>query len=622
MLPAATSNARICPRCITSEMAYRAEQEKLRQQLLEEKKNRITQALQLKRHVTGAAAAARSTASQLKIAHAKVTYSNDKDLSPNYVKIERPPAESDYTLLYPPPDIGPGMEEWGKAAEDPPLPPDRIREARLEREKILDAQSREVDAITRATAELKDLEGRRLRLEEVLEDSRLDVRHAQLDLIEAEKEKGMLQESIQAVQEDLRSLREKHGKALEEFRVASAKVEAEIKDRRLEAEKEKRMLQEAIETVQEDLRSLREKHGKALEEFRVASAKVGAEIKDERITLENARRELETLRGEKEFVMQQHHTALLGEHENLKRCSLQILEGNFEHLNPNFSGPPIAQEKFFRTTKRSGTFDDSRVSLACFCVTLCNQATMTTRSDSVDKALADKGLVQMTRNSHYTIFLGPDHVRYVVCPSTVDFAVSENAPRDAVIRLYDKFFVHSAYFQNASGLFETLSEWMDGGSKRHEVIFCGHGSGGAVAALSAIHWLHPKVHCVTLGSPPYGNEELRQYLFKQNALNRFHHVIYRNDAVPRKSFFHPDHPNVKLESPGVFHFLDIPEGEPYWTTSDVEVVNVILDIVAQPNTQLVNKRATLSDVVTQANLLDNSLASYESALKGMWEEFG
>ena len=572
MLPAATSNARICPRCITSEMAYRAEQEKLRQQLLEEKKNRITQALQLKRHVTGAAAAARSTASQLKIAHAKVTYSNDKDLSPNYVKIERPPAESDYTLLYPPPDIGPGMEEWGKAAEDPPLPPDRIREARLEREKILDAQSREVDAITRATAELKDLEGRRLRLEEVLEDSRLDVRHAQLDLIEAEKEKGMLQESIQAVQEDLRSLREKHGKALEEFRVASAKV--------------------------------------------------GAEIKDERITLENARRELETLRGEKEFVMQQHHTALLGEHENLKRCSLQILEGNFEHLNPNFSGPPIAQEKFFRTTKRSGTFDDSRVSLACFCVTLCNQATMTTRSDSVDKALADKGLVQMTRNSHYTIFLGPDHVRYVVCPSTVDFAVSENAPRDAVIRLYDKFFVHSAYFQNASGLFETLSEWMDGGSKRHEVIFCGHGSGGAVAALSAIHWLHPKVHCVTLGSPPYGNEELRQYLFKQNALNRFHHVIYRNDAVPRKSFFHPDHPNVKLESPGVFHFLDIPEGEPYWTTSDVEVVNVILDIVAQPNTQLVNKRATLSDVVTQANLLDNSLASYESALKGMWEEFG
>ncbi|XP_023157237.1 uncharacterized protein [Zea mays] len=81
------------------------------------------------------------------------------------------------------------------------------------------------------------------------------------------------------------------------------------------------------------------------------------------------------------------------------------------------------------------------------------------------------------------------------------------------------------------------------------VVFTGHSLGGAVAALTALHYLcisssssppAPPVLCVTFGSPLLGNEALSRAILREHWGGNFCHVVSQHDVVPRLLFCSPD----------------------------------------------------------------------------------
>ncbi|KAK7411515.1 hypothetical protein VNO78_02949 [Psophocarpus tetragonolobus] len=80
-------------------------------------------------------------------------------------------------------------------------------------------------------------------------------------------------------------------------------------------------------------------------------------------------------------------------------------------------------------------------------------------------------------------------------------------------------------------------------SKKKQIVFAGHSSGGAMASLATLWTLEkyqtPKSHggipplCVTFGSPLVGNHIFSHATRRENWTGYFHHYVMRYDIVPR-----------------------------------------------------------------------------------------
>ena len=135
----------MCPRCITSEMAYREQQEKLKEKAMQDQRDRVVQARALKAFVSASTLAARASVPRQKAEHARRSYTYStgrastmgRDESPtltfvNFNEDCGPGRLADFTLLTPPADDGsPGA---AIAAETGNVADAKARLAALEKE--------------------------------------------------------------------------------------------------------------------------------------------------------------------------------------------------------------------------------------------------------------------------------------------------------------------------------------------------------------------------------------------------------------------------------------------------------------------------------------------------------
>ncbi|VVA16982.1 PREDICTED: lipase PAD4 [Prunus dulcis] len=104
-------------------------------------------------------------------------------------------------------------------------------------------------------------------------------------------------------------------------------------------------------------------------------------------------------------------------------------------------------------------------------------------------------------------------------------------------------FVNQAFLQKFEHVLQTsqlVNQVQDAINERKSIIFTGHSTGGAIAALATIWFLqkYPKTNaatffCVTFGSPLVGNHIISHALRRENWSQYFIHFVMRYDIVPR-----------------------------------------------------------------------------------------
>ncbi|KAG5019759.1 hypothetical protein JHK87_015614 [Glycine soja] len=115
------------------------------------------------------------------------------------------------------------------------------------------------------------------------------------------------------------------------------------------------------------------------------------------------------------------------------------------------------------------------------------------------------------------------------------------------IGIDEQAFVNEAFqkkFQEILSAKPSLADEVEKAmSKKKQIVFAGHSSGGAVAILATLwaleNYLPPKSHggipplCVTFGSPLVGNHIFSHATRRENWSHYFFHYVMRYDIVPR-----------------------------------------------------------------------------------------